>query len=200
MAVLPNTDAVGAKLVAERMRAAVEALAIPHEASTASRVVTITCGFAAVRVLADINDSIDRLIAGADAALMRAKADGRNRVGGDAPLVRPSRVSAQRWQQYAPVYADPWFADRIPPFLQAAQQEIRMLVETSSRGERRSGLSLQRLQRAASSLGLTAVASLISEVASAARHAELDALRDNAEQLIEYVTHVQVIYRRTAHA
>ena len=35
MAVLPNTDAVGAKIVAERLRAAVEALAIPTPARSA---------------------------------------------------------------------------------------------------------------------------------------------------------------------
>jgi diguanylate cyclase (GGDEF)-like protein len=200
MAVLPNTDALGAKLVAERMRAAVEELAIPHDASTAARSVTITAGFAAVRVLADVSDSIDRLIAGADSALLRAKLDGRNRVGGDAPLVRPARrMSSQRWHEFAPVYADPWFADRIPPFLEATETEIRELVETARRGERRSGLALQRLHRAATSLGLPAVATLIGEVEVAVRDAELDALRDGAEQLIEYVTHVQVIYRRTAH-
>ncbi|HEY6034805.1 MAG TPA: diguanylate cyclase, partial [Kofleriaceae bacterium] len=46
LAVLPNTDAGGARIVAERLRKAVEALGLPHMASTCSDVVTITAGFA----------------------------------------------------------------------------------------------------------------------------------------------------------
>lgn len=82
VAVLPNTDAVGAKIVAERLRVSVETLGIPHAASTCARSVTITAGFASLRVTSDL--TMDRLIAAADAALLRAKAQGRNRVDGDA--------------------------------------------------------------------------------------------------------------------
>lgn len=194
MAVLPNTDAVGAKIVAERLRAAVEALAIPHCASLCAHVVTVTVGFAAIRVLPD--DSIDRLIAAADAALLRAKANGRNRVGGEAPLVRPSRVSAQRWERYAPVYADPWFADQIPAYLQQVQSDVRTLLETAREGERRGGVGFQRLRGTADEIGLRGVATLIRDVEAGMRDGDLARLRQAAEELIQYVTHVQVIYRR----
>ena len=49
--VVSNTDAVGAQIVAERIRASVTALAIPHASSSCSNVVTITAGFASVRVI-----------------------------------------------------------------------------------------------------------------------------------------------------
>ena len=195
MVVLPNTDAVGAKIVAERIRAAVEALAIPHCASSCGHVVTVTLGFAAMKVLA--TDSMDRVIAAADAALLRAKAEGRNRVGGDAPLVRPSRVSAQRWERYAPVFADPWFADRIPPFLGHVQSELRPLLETAREGERRSPHPWQRMRSTAEELGLVAVAMLARDIEIAVRDDEVAPLRKGAEELLQYVTHVQVVYRRT---
>jgi diguanylate cyclase (GGDEF)-like protein len=195
MVVLPNTDSVGAKIVAERIRAAVEALAIPHCASVCGHVVSITAGFAAMKVLA--TDSMDRLIAAADAALLRAKADGRNRVGGDAPLVRPSRASAQRWERYAPVYADPWFADQIPPFLGHVQTELGPLFETARDGEHRSPLPWQRIRKSAEELGLVAVAMLVRDIENAVREGEVSALRTAAEELLQYVTHVQVVYRRT---
>jgi two-component system chemotaxis family response regulator WspR len=194
MVVLPNTDAVGAKIVAERIRAAVEALAIPHCASACAHVVTVTLGFASMKVLA--TDSMDRLIAAADAALLRAKADGRNRVGGDAPLVRPQRVSAQRWERYAPVYADPWFADRIPPFLGHVQAELRPFLETAREGEHRSPVPWQRMRHTANELGLLTVALLTRDIELAVREGEIAPMRKGVEELLQYVTHVQVVYRR----
>ena len=151
IAVLPITDAVGAKSVAERLRAAVEALAIPHEASMCGHVVTSTAGVASLKGLAD--DSVDLLIAAADSALLRAKAQGRNRVGGEAPLVRPSRISAQRWQRYTPVYVDPWFADRIPTYLESVHEEARGQLDTLRSGERRGATALSRLRLAAGHFG-----------------------------------------------
>lgn len=195
IAVLPNTDAVGAKIVAERLRAAVEALAIPHAASVCAHVVTTTVGFAAFRVLPD--DTMDRLIAAADAALLQAKSQGRNRVGGIAPLVRPSRVSAQRWTRYAPVYVDPWFADRVPSFLSAVRDQVEQLVESARHGERRSGVPLRRLREVADELGLVAIDVLLRDVETAVREGELPLLRVASEELLQYVAHVQVIYRRS---
>jgi diguanylate cyclase (GGDEF)-like protein len=195
MAVLPNTDAVGAKIVAERLRAAVEALAIPHAGSTCSPVVTITAGFAAIRVLPD--DTAEKLIASADASLLEAKRHGRNRIGGYAPLVRSSRVSAQRWQRYAPVYVDPWFADRIPSYLDQVQQTVRSLVDTLRASERGSGIALQRLDESALRFGIPMVSHLLRDLATAVREADVGLVRLAAEELLQYVTHVQVIYRRT---
>ena len=195
MAVLPNTDAVGAKIVAERLRAAVEALRIPHEASTCANVVTTTVGFASIRVMS--GDAPEMLIAAADAALLQAKSLGRNRVGGVAPLVRPSRVSAQMWERYAPVYVDPWFADRVPAFLEKVKHEIASLAESVRYGEHRSGLTMRRLRNSAHELGLVGVEILIHDVEVALREGELPLLRNATEELLQYVLHVQIVYRRT---
>jgi len=195
MAVLPNTDAVGAKIVAERLRAAVEALKIPHEASRCAGVVTITAGFASLRVMPDL--TMDKLISVADAALLRAKVAGRNRVDGDAPLVRPSRrVSAQRWQRFAPVHADPWFADRIPVFLAESLAAARAIVDALQTDEPRLYHSTATLSRSATELGMPVVEQLVAVVERAARDNDLQAAREAVDEIIQYVTHVQVIYRR----
>jgi diguanylate cyclase (GGDEF)-like protein len=75
---LPETNFAGAFHAAERARAAVERLAIPHT----------DCGFGVVTVSAGVGTLGDALardwhlvVEQADAALYRAKRDGRNRVG-----------------------------------------------------------------------------------------------------------------------
>ncbi len=76
--VLPNTDPHGATLVAERVRAAVRALEIPHKGSTVDTHLTISAGIA---TLTPSNDSgVQMLIELADKALYEAKEQGRNRV------------------------------------------------------------------------------------------------------------------------
>jgi diguanylate cyclase (GGDEF)-like protein len=199
IAILPSTDAVGAKIVAERLRASVEALGIPHAASMCARVVTITAGFASLRVLGDL--SVDRLVAAADAALLRAKAEGRNRIGGDAPLVRPTRVSGQMWQRFAPVCADPWFADRIPHFLDEVRDDVRGISHALHTGQ------LEHVRMTAQSLKLSAVEYGFIEIgrhAAALEHGvdlgHHETLRHSAEELLQYVTHVQVVYRRPTRA
>jgi diguanylate cyclase (GGDEF)-like protein len=197
IAVLPNIDAVGAKIVAERLRACVEALVIPHVASRCARVVTITAGFASLRVTNDI--SMDRLIATADAALLRAKTQGRNRVEGDAPLVRPARVSAQRWQRFEPVVADPWFADRIPGFLADAHAGARQIAEALRADDPLQVARIAAMLRSrANDLCLPLVETLVVELQRAATACDLTAAREAVDELVEYVTHVQVIYRRAS--
>jgi diguanylate cyclase (GGDEF)-like protein len=71
---------------AERLRAAVEALAIPHPAGG---VVTVSAGVAAT---AGTACAPEKLIAAADAALYAAKAAGRNRVRGQAPAAPALRL------------------------------------------------------------------------------------------------------------
>ncbi|WP_136809645.1 diguanylate cyclase domain-containing protein [Desulfosediminicola flagellatus] len=75
---LPETPVENALLVAERMRASIEDLAIPHRASFNSDVVTLSLGVAG-RV-PDDEFSPDDLIHMADKALYLAKEQGRNRV------------------------------------------------------------------------------------------------------------------------
>ncbi|AKJ28935.1 diguanylate cyclase [Caldimonas brevitalea] len=72
---LPDTDLVNTHMVAERVRAAVEALTEPHLKSPLGRV-TISVGVAATVPAADIKPGA--LIETADAALYEAKRSGRN--------------------------------------------------------------------------------------------------------------------------
>src|SRR5829696_1065475 len=86
--VLPQTDAEGAALQAERMRAAVEALEVPRVDGRGTLSVTASFGVASVP-----ESALDRteLIAAADAALYRAKRAGKNRVErASATVAEPS--------------------------------------------------------------------------------------------------------------
>lgn len=82
IAVLPHTSLAVAQSAAERIRRAVQALAIAHEASSVAEVVTVGVGVASWPAQASQTDST--LIAAADAALYQAKRDGRNRVAASA--------------------------------------------------------------------------------------------------------------------
>ncbi|MFZ5534388.1 MAG: diguanylate cyclase domain-containing protein [Pseudomonadota bacterium] len=74
---LPGTPSAGAGRVAERIRQAVEALAIPHGASPVSDHVTISLGVAATDQAPGATP--EALIQAADVALYQAKQAGRNR-------------------------------------------------------------------------------------------------------------------------
>lgn len=76
--VLPFVASVQAVASAERVRASIEGLRIPHPASKAGADVTISIGVATLRPRVD--RAASDLIAAADEALYRAKAEGRNRV------------------------------------------------------------------------------------------------------------------------
>ncbi len=75
--VLRTTDLQGAQKIAESMRCNVEAMAIPHAASTASSYVTVSMGIATMTPRA--NSMYTTLISRADNALYKAKREGRNR-------------------------------------------------------------------------------------------------------------------------
>jgi diguanylate cyclase (GGDEF)-like protein len=73
---LPNTSVKGALVIAERIRAAMEALRIPLEAGQPPVGRTASIGVAEFSA----GDSIEKLLSLADAALYRAKEGGRNKV------------------------------------------------------------------------------------------------------------------------
>jgi two-component system chemotaxis family response regulator WspR len=76
--VLPGSGSAGARLLAEKMRRDVAALALPHVGSAVSEHLTISIGVATLTPTPDLAETA--LIEEADAALYRAKRDGRNRV------------------------------------------------------------------------------------------------------------------------
>jgi diguanylate cyclase (GGDEF)-like protein len=78
VALLPGTDTADAAALAERMRRQVADLQIPHAASRVAAGVTVSLGVASL-MPADAGQPPD-LVAAADAALYRAKEQGRNRV------------------------------------------------------------------------------------------------------------------------
>lgn len=78
-AVLPASDKVGAQLIAEKIRLAVEQLAIPHVAATAAPHVTISLGVAC-HDPRDGYPGTHELLELADRALYAAKRGGRNQV------------------------------------------------------------------------------------------------------------------------
>jgi diguanylate cyclase (GGDEF)-like protein len=78
---LPDLDETGAAAIAEDIRAKVEALRVLHEANIPSRTLTVSIGSATcVPSLDRSRIGPEDLITLADAALYRAKQDGRNRV------------------------------------------------------------------------------------------------------------------------
>ncbi len=76
--ILPETDHVGAVIIAERIRRAIQALAIPHKASGTADCITASLGV--VTMHCQIEGSSISLIAQADELLYLAKSRGRNRV------------------------------------------------------------------------------------------------------------------------
>ena len=75
---MPETDALDARRIAEAVREAVTALNIPHEASSAAPLVTVSIGGATLDP--DSDEQQAELFEVADAQLYRAKQGGRNQV------------------------------------------------------------------------------------------------------------------------
>ncbi len=77
-AILPETNRESAQLVADAMRMSVEDLKIANEDSQPARVVTVSIGVCSENAM--LNRPAEELLNAADAALYRAKKQGRNRV------------------------------------------------------------------------------------------------------------------------
>jgi diguanylate cyclase (GGDEF)-like protein len=78
VALLPHCDEKGARIVAERIRTAIERLAIPHAGSSAGPCLTVSIGAATTASSSD--EELAALFDNADGMLYRAKDEGRNRV------------------------------------------------------------------------------------------------------------------------
>ena len=90
LVVLAAQSLDSARIAADRMRAAVEALAIAHPGIEPAGVVTVSAGVAAYEP--ETGDSVAALLERADAALYEAKEGGRNRVAVGAPTRSPRPV------------------------------------------------------------------------------------------------------------
>ncbi|MYM64903.1 diguanylate cyclase [Pseudomaricurvus sp. HS19] len=78
MLILPDTDVEGVKQIGEKVRSAIERLAIAHLRSSVGQVVTISAG--AASVIPQQQGGVEQLLRDADVALYQAKRQGRNRV------------------------------------------------------------------------------------------------------------------------
>lgn len=77
---LPETDLISARMIAERCIKAIQELGIEHTTSSVAPVLTVSIGVAAI--YPSVSYSPESLVAAADAQLYKAKEEGRNRACG----------------------------------------------------------------------------------------------------------------------
>jgi diguanylate cyclase (GGDEF)-like protein len=191
VAVLPGTDVRGACIVAERMRARIEGLRLPHAGSRAG-VVTMSAGVATRTPKIGLTAEV--LLEGADAALFRAKREGRNRCCADGFDAGPVVGSTQPWPACPTVIVDPILAQRVPRFLDALRMELCALEV----GEASVNSVLTCIRLYHESFGFNELADLATRVDEAAGRSDLAVLKAAVRDLAWYVDHVQVVYRRPA--
>ncbi len=196
IALLPDTDGDGACVAAERLRARVEQLSLPHAGSVCSSVVTASAGVATT--VPDHGRSCRTLIAAADCALLRAKSHGRNRIGVDGPHAGAVIVKPPNRQPGPIVIAHPVLAKRIPIFLATKCCEVASL---RARCDFASTAAVSRdLQRSGRRLGLGPLIDL-GERLEAANDSREDGcvdgrVTDVLDELAWHLDHLQVVYQQ----
>jgi len=75
---LPETNVIGAAIVAEDIRSTIESKAFPHETSLVSKVVTVSVGAVSLKCQPEMKP--DDVVRQVDELLYQAKSEGRNRV------------------------------------------------------------------------------------------------------------------------
>jgi diguanylate cyclase (GGDEF)-like protein len=195
IAVLPDTEVKGACVVAERLRAKIEELQIPHTGSRCSRVVTLSVGIASCTPAA--GSTPETLIQAADAAMFRAKAGGRNCCRADGVDVAAITIRREPWPTCPVVVLDPILVERVPRFLDTVRAEVASL-EVLETEPKQISIRTSRIRRGADSLGLTRVVELAKWIDDAIRSQDLESASDLHKELGWYLQHVQVVYRRAA--
>jgi diguanylate cyclase (GGDEF)-like protein len=188
--VLPETDLDGARIVAERARHDVLALAIPHDRSRAGRFVTISAGYASLVPRPDL--SPESLLSAADEALLRAKHNGRNRC--ESP-----EASSGRAPEPIMVEVDPIIARRVPTFLANRRNDVRVVLEALDHGSfdsiRRIG---HNLKGSGASYGFQPISDLGKVIEDAALAQDADAIRRAITEMSRYLDQVQVVSQPTS--
>lgn len=181
--VLPEADGAGAMLVGEKVRAAIEALGIPHAGSTSSPYVTVSVGCAAVRPRPGLYP--EALLDAADEAMFEAKRLGRNRVC-ESTVAEPVQV----------VEVEPLLFGRIPKFLANRRDDVRSLVEAAQNGALDVAYRIgHNLKGIGSSYGFDPISDIGRRVEAASRANDLDGLRRAALDLATYLDQVRVVRR-----
>jgi diguanylate cyclase (GGDEF)-like protein len=195
VAVLPETDARGACAVAERLRARVEELAIPHATSRCRRCVTLSAGVATRTPAPGV--APETLVAAADTALFRAKREGRNRARAEGHAIASVTTQQPSWPTAPVVVTDPTLVQRMPQFLVSRRTDVQWTRVAASAGDfGRVRLMSRNLAELASSVGFTDLADLALRIADTASEQAPSQLLQHIEELATYLDHVQIVYQR----
>ncbi|HWU85734.1 MAG TPA: diguanylate cyclase [Kofleriaceae bacterium] len=194
VALLPDTDAAGACVVAERLRAQVEGLQVPHAGSACSAVVTLSAGVATDRP--GLERSCRTLVGAADRALFRAKQEGRNRVCADTGPAGPIVVCRPNRPPGPFVFAEPFLAGCMPRLLAATRSGVG---STRDRADLDRAAAMSReLRRVGAKLGFEVLTELGCRLELAVRGGDHDRVRQVLDEVAWYLDHVQVVYQRPA--